>query len=117
MLLWLLACAGPEAPQDSVQDTAPAEDFCAEAPVVRWTNFGQGFITGSCQGCHASTTPDRYGAPEGVTFDSVEEVWAQKDMILLTCTGEAPSMPPNGGVHEDDRTRLAWWLRCAPEGT
>lgn len=116
-MLWLLlACVEPAPPVDS--DTAMEQDsFCTDAPVVRWANFGQGFIKGSCQGCHSSTSGDRHNAPEGVTFDTLEQVWAQKDMILLTSTQEPPSMPPNGGVHEDDRMRLAWWLRCAPNGT
>lgn len=116
-MLWLLlACAAPETAKDS-DSAVDLDTFCADAPVVRWANFGQGFVTGSCQGCHASNTPDRHEAPESVSFDTLEQVWALKDMILWTSTGESPSMPPNGGVHEDDRMRLEWWLRCAPSGT
>ena len=123
--LLLLGCTGQtedKAPTDSnssVDDSVPIVDsgLCDEAPVVTWANFGQGFITENCQGCHASTAIDRYGAPESVTFDDLEEVWAQSDRILARSTGDSPTMPPAGGVSEDDRTRLVWWLECAEEGT
>lgn len=86
-------------------------------PVLAYTNFGEGFLRESCQGCHASTTLDRHDAPEDVTFDTVEQVWEQADDILRTATGDDPSMPPQGGVSADDRTRLLWWLQCGVPGT
>jgi len=92
-------------------------DFCDDAPTVTYNNFGQGFMTENCQGCHASTAPDRYGAPKEVIFDTVEDCWEQVDRVLLRSTGSAATMPPQGGVSDDDRTRLAWWLRCANPGT
>lgn len=105
-LLLLLACGNKD---DSVAiDTA----FCADAPVVTWASFGQGFTIENCQSCHASTTADRYGAPEDVVFDSFADVKAQSDLILAVATGDDPSMPPEGGVDEDDRARLEYWLRC-----
>lgn len=90
---------------------------CVGAPVVDWDNFGQAFLLHACQGCHASTTLDRYGAPEDVNFDTVDEVWAQADEILLMAAGDYPTMPPRGGVEADDRTRLVWWLECGVPGT
>ena len=98
-------------------DTADTADPCAGVPLVTYNSFGKGFMTENCQGCHASTTSDRYGAPESSTFDTVEEVWAQADRILIRAAGDDASMPPAGGVSEDDRTRLGWWLECAEEGT
>jgi uncharacterized membrane protein len=106
-LLWLWACTSAD---DSGVDTAAA--YCADAPAVTWASFGQGFVTEACDGCHASTAPDRYGAPEAVTFDTAEQCWAQADAIVAVATGEDPIMPPNGGVEEEDRIRLGWWLRC-----
>ena len=126
-LLLLAACGA-----DKAADTAAATDAggtldtaepdwaslsCDEAPTVNWNNFGAGFIGHYCQGCHASTTADRYGAPEAVTFDTVDEVWAQRDRVLARSTGEAPTMPPAGGTNEEDRQKLQWWLTCQPEGT
>ncbi|MED5371744.1 MAG: hypothetical protein VX899_12060 [Myxococcota bacterium] len=117
-MIWaLLALSCREAPVDSTPTDTGAEDFCADAPVVRWNNFGEGFMVGNCQGCHASTATERYGAPENVTFDTVDQVWANAGGILYTTTSDSPTMPPNGGVDEDDLMRLQWWLRCAPEGT
>lgn len=109
-------------PADTATDTAPPDtadtaDPCEGLPVVNYNNFGKGFITENCQGCHASTAPDRYGAPESVTFDTVEEVWAWKDRILTRAADKDATMPPAGGVSQDDRTRLQWWLQCAPEGS
>ena len=111
MLLLLLACAQPQETDDSTSS------FCADAPVVDYNNFGRGFMTESCQGCHASTTPDRQGAPESVVFDSVEEVWRWDERILARAGSEQPDMPPQGGVEADDRSRLRWWLLCADPGS
>ncbi len=103
---------------DTTPDSADTADlFCAGAPTLAWSNFGQGFLLENCQGCHASTAVDRYGAPEGVVFDTVEDAWLHAPRILARSTGDAPTMPPQGGVSADDRTRLEWWLRCGTPGT
>lgn len=111
MLLLMLACAGTEEEKDSNVAT------CNDTPIVTYDNFGRGFVTESCQGCHASTAPDRHGAPEAVTFDNVEEVWRWDERILARAASAEPDMPPQGGVVEDDRIRLQWWLLCAEPGT
>lgn len=91
--------------------------WCEDQPTVTYNNFGASFMKESCQGCHASTAPERYGAPESVTFDTVEQCWGWSSRILARSTGADPSMPPAGGVHEDDRLLLEIWLRCAEPGT
>ncbi len=103
-MLLLLACGGGS-------DTGSAS-LCDDAPVVTWDNFGDGFVTENCQPCHASTSEDRNGAPTGVVFDTREETLAQADAILAVATGPAPTMPPQGGVTDDDRTLLSYWLTC-----
>lgn len=125
MILLLLGCAllggepadrdsGGEVPGDSGADTAPdpGPDPCAGVPVVSWTNFGEGFLVENCQACHASGTPNRYGAPEDVAFDTEADVRVHRDRILARATGEAPTMPPMGGVSDDDRYLLEVWLVC-----
>jgi len=101
----LLGCAGGE---DS--DLT----LCEDAPVVTWDNFGAGFILENCQPCHASTAAYRHGAPEETTFDSEAEVAVWTNEILERATGQSPTMPPQGGVDEDERTQLAIWLTCYP---
>jgi len=123
LLVGSLACkdkdAGPESEErteDTATDTA-TEAFCSDVYAVTWNSFGQGFLFGNCNGCHAATAKNRHDAPESVTFDTVEEAWAWSSRILARATGDDPTMPPEGGVHEDDRIRLEWWLRCGETGT
>ncbi len=92
-----------------------ADTSCAEGPATSWANFGEGFFRTYCQGCHAASAQDRHGAPAAVVFDTTGEVAAWRPAILATATGAAPSMPPAGGVPEDERARLAFWLTCDPE--
>lgn len=106
-LVGLLGCGGDE-------DSA---DACAGVPLVNWDNFGDAFMGESCRGCHSATSPSRVGAPEGMDFDTVDQVWAWKAAILGTAGTDAPTMPPEGGTTADDREKLHWWLECAEEGT
>jgi uncharacterized membrane protein len=112
--LGLGACAGTSDDDDGGADSAdtgtPA--WCEDAPVVTWNNFGQGFVTEHCQACHAGTAEDRNGAPADVTFDSHEETRAWSGRILARAAGEAASMPPRGGVSDDDKLLLEIWISC-----
>ena len=103
LLASLLACGG------EALDTG---DPCAEAPVVTWDTFGQGFLRENCQGCHASTVVDRAGAPAEVTFDDEAQALAWRERILARAAGATATMPPLGGTTEDDRWRLRVWLTC-----
>ena len=108
MILLLLACAGGP--------TETGADPCADEPSVSWESFGAGFVTENCQVCHASTSPDRHDAPDDVTFDTAADVWAHQDQVLASATGDSPTMPPLGGVSEDDRHKLEVWLSCGIDG-
>lgn len=101
---------------DSAAAVDTEAEFCDGAPLMTYENFGAGFVTENCQACHASTTVNHYGAPENVTFDTREQCWQWRDRILARAGVDDPTMPPNGGVTDDDRLRLRWWLICAPEG-
>lgn len=104
-LLLLLAC-----------NTAGDGDtgLCVDAPVVTWASFGDGFLEENCRSCHGPNAPDRHGAPEGVTLDDRDTVLAQADLLLAVTVEDDASMPPEGGVHEDDRWLLELWLTCSP---
>ena len=104
-----------EDPVDVV-DTGEIDPDCSDAQLVTYNNFGESFMTHSCQGCHASSAPNRFEAPEDVAFDDLESVWEQSEVILAVATGPAPTMPPQGGVTELQRTKLIWWLRCGEPG-
>lgn len=108
-----LACAAE--PQDTA-DSSFVDSECVDAQLITYNNFGKSFLTHSCQGCHASTASDRYDAPIEVVFDTLDLVWEQAPSILAVAGGDAPVMPPQGGVTIDDRTKLKWWLRCGEEG-
>jgi uncharacterized membrane protein len=101
----LLACA------DGEEDTA-VDAFCADAPVTTYDNFGQGFVLQHCQSCHASTSENRYDAPDELDFDDEDAIWGNAERILARAAGDAPTMPPQGGVEEADRVRLEQWLLC-----
>lgn len=100
LLILFLACAS-DAP-----DTGP----CAQ-PTVTWESFGQSFLITHCQGCHASTSPQRYGAPEGISFDTQEQAAELQESIERTVLSQE-SMPPAGGLNEDEKALLAQWLAC-----
>lgn len=106
LLLLLLACG------DDGGDSGALDPLCQDAPVVTWEYWGQGFLTESCQSCHASTSADRNGAPAAVVFDTEADVWSHRAAILETATGAEPTMPPRGGLSDDDRDLLEIWLRC-----
>ncbi len=112
-LLWpallLLGCS-----DGTTGDTGTADDtgFCADAPLLTWDNFGAGFVTENCQSCHASEAADRYGAPEGVIFDTYEDTMDQAARVLERTLATESPMPPQGGVTDDDKLRLEYWLVC-----
>jgi uncharacterized membrane protein len=101
-------CAG--AADDAGADTA--EDTCATYDLT-WANFGAGWFATYCDACHAADAPNRYGAPENVTFDTPAEVRAWADRIRLRVL-EEETMPLGGGVTADDRILLETYLDCAP---
>ena len=110
LLIPLLACSNQGA------EDSGSPGVCDTAPPVNYINFGEGFLMENCQGCHASTAPNRYGATEGVIFDTVEDAWIWRDRILARALDETNPMPPAGGVSVDNLDRLQWWLDCAEEG-
>ncbi len=113
--LLLLACTGDTV--DTATESAVTDTACAEAAVVTWNSWGQGFLIEACQGCHASEALDRFGAPEDVSFDTVDDAWHWAERILDRAASDPATMPPQGGVVDDDRQRLVWWLTCAEPGT
>lgn len=122
LLAGLMACGDKDDTSTSgSDDTSTTDDtgglevsdtgICADAPVVTWENFGNGFVNERCQSCHASTSLTRYGAPESVTFDTKEETLALQDRVLDRVLDQQ-TMPPEGGITDDDLGLLELWLVC-----
>ncbi|MCB9743730.1 MAG: hypothetical protein H6740_14115 [Alphaproteobacteria bacterium] len=105
-LLLALSLSCGDAPVDS---GVPA--ICEDAPALTWANWGDGFFATYCRSCHSETTPDRRGAPEGIDFNTREQVQAQaalvRDSVLVR-----GSMPVGGGVYEEDLEMLEVFLDC-----
>ena len=100
-MMWLLfACA-------------PSEEVIAECSPLYYENFGRGFLTEHCQGCHAQGAIDREGAPENVYFDNEEAVLLWKESMIRTIEGQ--TMPPAGGIVEEERSAALEWLSCVEE--
>lgn len=106
-MIWLLLACDPA--------TSDSADPCDDAPVVTWDNYGQAILTEHCQSCHASTTNDRYGAPEAVIFDTHEDALMFKARILAVTDPDARTMPPAVALEEIDYERLRIWLTCWEE--
>ena len=111
LLLAILAACTGDASDDADPTPLPSGETGA-ACAVTWDNFGRAFTLQACQPCHASTTPNRFGAPESVAFDTEEDAIAWAPRILARSTGDDPDMPPSGGVSEQDRQLLEDWITC-----
>jgi uncharacterized membrane protein len=116
-LTWLLVFDfGCDRKQTTVE-TAVVSECDSGIPALTWDNFGQGFLLENCQSCHAGSAQNRHDAPEKVTFDNKAQAWYWAERILARALGDEADMPPAGGVSEDDKQRLEWWLTCAEVGT
>ena len=96
--LWISACGIPESVQQE------------ECSSFYYENFGAGFITEHCQGCHAQGANDREGAPQDVFFDDVSFILEHRDAIIYEI--EEETMPPAGGIPHEERDAALEWLNC-----
>jgi hypothetical protein len=112
---------GPEKAGGPGQDSAPEGHAleglvdCLAEPEVSWSGWASGFFLTHCQGCHAATTPDRRGAPEGVDFDAEPLALQWREPIYDRVVVDQ-DMPPAGGLTADDLHLITVYLACAPGG-
>jgi uncharacterized membrane protein len=118
MLVLASSCSAADAGNDppAKPDPEPETKCDIKTPIVTWDTFGSGFVNTFCQGCHASTSPDRHGAPADVIFDTEQDTLKRWARVLERSASAEPTMPPAGGPGEDDRERLALWLSCFAAG-
>lgn len=111
-MIFALGCVEVREPLYFDAPAAAAEDSaepCAPDLEVTWDNWGRSFVTTHCQGCHADDTAERYGAPESVSFDSEADALSRAAAIYRAVLREE-TMPPSGGLTEDERYLLDQWL-------
>lgn len=114
-LLLLVACNPEKHPPDAQADTGDGWPVaCSDeerALPVTWRLTAQPFLLTYCSACHAAGSPNRFGAPEGVTFDTEAEAiaWAPR---IRARTVELGDMPVGGGVIEEDLRAIEAWLDC-----
>jgi hypothetical protein len=83
-------------------------------------DFGTAFMQTYCLGCHSAslTGPARQGAPEGIDFDTLEDVRRQAAVIDAHAAagpnGAHTAMPPASRAQptRQERERLGQWLAC-----
>jgi len=77
-------------------------------------DFGAPLLFTWCTGCHSSAVPekDRRGAPLTVNLDALENVRALRDRVFARAADAHKTMPPAGGISDDDRLLLGDWLAC-----
>ena len=108
LLVLVVSCA-PD-PAASVNVAGPPLDTgtdpaCDEPDLPTWENWGEGFFVTWCQSCHAADAPQRYGAPEGMDFDTRADVVARKSTIADSVLARGV-MPPGGGLSPRERAEL-----------
>jgi uncharacterized membrane protein len=107
LALLLLGCSESEDSGGSTVD-------CVTAPEADWDGFAHGFMLTYCVSCHSVHNTDaRYGAPEGLNFDTEAEVYEMAARIRAR-TLDDQTMPPGGGVFEDDLLLLDLSRTCQP---
>jgi uncharacterized membrane protein len=80
-------------------------------PDVSWSHGGEGFFRNYCTACHSISSPNRYGAPEGVDFDTLADVRGHAGAIRYAVF-DAQTMPLGGGVPDDQLDLLLLFLDC-----
>jgi uncharacterized membrane protein len=106
----LAACDLAGQPVDAPDREVDPE--CVGAPELTWETFGEGFLISRCHNCHASTTTNRNGAPPSVTLESMDNVRELRERIAARVADA--TMPPGGGLLEDEVIDLGLWMACDP---
>jgi len=92
-----------------------ADPSCAREPALNWDNFGQGFTSTWCAGCHSSLLEgaDRHEAPVDIDYNDLGKVLAGAERFAARATGDSPTMPPAGGPADEEVALLDEWLTCS----
>lgn len=103
----------PSTPTPTPTTTLPSCD-----PALTWQMTGSPFLRTWCDSCHAGTQPaaGRLGAPEAVTFDTLDEARAWADRISARALATPATMPPATTIPEEVLAPFRDWMACGLPG-
>ena len=108
MLLFVgcVGCGGATEADNAVVDP------CEELP-WNFANTGEPFVLNWCTSCHHSEILDdeRLPGTAGVNFDTYDDVFARLERVEARAL-ISRTMPPAGGVAEEDIARFQEWVDC-----
>ena len=107
-MIWiLLACQ-----EDVTQIPVECDDRITYATVA------EPYLRNYCTGCHATKLPmaNRFGAPESVNLDTYADArqWAVRSYVRSV---HFQTMPPSGGISDNERRRFKQWALCGAKGS
>lgn len=102
LLAALLACDGEPTPVDTACDL----DYA-----LSWDTFGDAFFHTWCAACHSAAAPQRFDAPEGVDFDTEDQVRSWEARIRARVLDDQ-TMPLGGGISDEELLLLRQYLDC-----
>ncbi len=98
--------------EDPVDSGLIAEDAACEHEVlVTWEHGGKSFFLSHCTSCHSTTSPNRWGAPEYLNYDTLDGVVEAQHNIRQAALWDEV-MPPGYPLEDDEREVLASLLDC-----
>ncbi len=111
LLVVLLAAGCVAAVDPPTVDTAAYAVDCSEVDYVTWTTGGESFFVENCRGCHSEAAVAWSGAPEYLTYDTLEDVRADRFNIRQAALWDR-YMPPTYPLSESNTTLLRDFLDC-----
>jgi len=112
-----LGCLSPDTPlsEAALAELARGQPACGE---LTYENFAASFLATYCLRCHTAalaTDFERRDAPQGINYDSLEEI-RQFARRIRVRAGELGDMPPRllpvPRPSEAERVQLIRWLDC-----
>jgi len=100
---------------ESLETDSGSTSDCEPDPAyeVTWDNWGDSFFQTWCRACHSETTPERFGAPKDLDFDTLAQVRENAELLRWSVLDEA-RMPLGGGLFDDQAYLLDLFL-CSLE--
>ena len=105
MIMLVLACASGQIDSAST---------CEDAQLVEWNYWAHGFFSTYCNGCHSIDSPNRFGAPEQINFDTEANVLALSQSVYTSVLVNQ-TMPKGGGIEQSELDNLRTYLHCWTE--